>query len=369
MNQPILTPNGEAIVLNVAWQDETAVVRTGRYPLRQSDLFALRDATCLAGLRNGRFSSDPSALAVQYRPVRRNGASKLSGLVVELSHRGNCVQRVFGPQCFGDALQAALEEQLASGRLQVNDKIRYWLSCEAAAAIVAAQSPAAGIQVRQVGDGRQPQRARLADYLDNSRQQVAGAATVQPSSEEDRATHFPLFICRDAWEQGRAFACRHENLESAAIFTGRLMQDLDVPELFVVIDACIEATHADEQPYSVMLTSQSWAYVHKVLDQRRRRLGRPSEIIVGSVHGHPFLPAANEEGRRTCAECDKKITCTQTTAAASSDDVRWHRSVFTRQPWAILAIWGWNARGEEVWQAYGTGDGTLAPRTIRVLND
>jgi hypothetical protein len=279
------------------------------------------------------------------------------------------VQRTFGPQCFGDALQAALEIELASGRLQPNDRIRYWLSCEPPGKIIADRASDAEIRVRQVGDFRQPQRARLADYLDGSRPLIAGAATVEPASEEDRAAHFPLFICRDAWERGRAFACRHENLESAAIFTGRVMQDVDVPELFVVIDACIEAAHADEQPYSVMLTSQSWAYVHKVLQQRRHRLDRPSEIILGSVHGHPFLPSADEQGRRVCGECDKRITCTRSTAVASSDDSRWHRSVFTGQPWATLAIWGWNARGEEVWQAYGTGDGGLAPRTIRILND
>ena len=160
---------------------------------------------------------------------------------------------------------------------------------------------------------------------------------------------------------------KSENLESAAVFTGRLMQDSESAEVFTVVDACIEAQHTEKQAFSVKLTGDTWAEVHRVLDRRRHRLNRPHEIIVGSVHGHPFLPAADENGKWPCPECDKRMTCAKTTATASLDDIDWHRSVFIGQPWAMLAIWGWNARGEEVWQAYGLAGGTLVRRTIRIL--
>jgi hypothetical protein len=91
-------------------------------------------------------------------------------------------------------------------------------------------------------------------------------------------------------------------------------------------------------------------------------------MILGSAHGHNFAPALEEDGKQTCEACELRATCSRTTAVASALDIQWHRSVFAGQPYAVLGIWGWTARGEEVWQLYGLSDGALVPRGARLLS-
>jgi hypothetical protein len=174
-------------------------------------------------------------------------------------------------------------------------------------------------------------------------------------------------MLEEDWQRGRDLARRGGEHESAAVFTGRLFRDTKSPEIFVVLDACLEAEHASEEKFSVTFSGDTWGKIRQVLEVRRQRLGRPHERILGSVHGHNFKPAADDEGRRTCDICAVAKVCTRTTALASDADLDWHRSVFTAQPWALLLIWGYNAREEEDWKLYGLADGTLAPRGLRLL--
>ena len=104
----------------------------------------------------------------------------------------------------------------------------------------------------------------------------------------------------------------------------------------MVVDACIDARHADEEKYSVTFSGATWSRVRQVLQQRRRRLNRPHEIILGSVHGHNFTPGTKEDGGRLCDECPDLATCRKTTDVLSTDDLKWHRSVFAAQPYSIL---------------------------------
>jgi hypothetical protein len=375
MNRLVTTPDGEVLVLNVACGGDAHAPLVAREPVWQSDVFPMRDDLWQQGLRRGELPWDVSSLATCYRAARRGGSMILDGLLLELASGSRKVQCLFGVQCFDMTLERALREPLESGRLSSDAKIHYWLSCETAgwAGLPQADdrdSPdAMGMQVRIRAPAWQPEPAVLDEYLSRSRLELDGWAARPSRRAEDGKLHAPLFVRREAWAEGRRFAFRRENLESAAVFSGRLMQDRQTPEIFVVVDACIEATHAEEKSYSVLLTGDSWSQVQRVLEHRRQRLGRPHEIIVGSVHGHPFPPGLEREGRPTCGDCPKQPTCTQTTAAASTDDVAWHRTIFAGQPWAMLAVWGLNARDEERWRAYGLAGGTLASRPLRILEE
>ncbi|NOX56208.1 MAG: hypothetical protein GXP27_17545 [Planctomycetes bacterium] len=114
-------------------------------------------------------------------------------------------------------------------------------------------------------------------------------------------------------------------------------------------------------------SGDTWGELRRQLRQRRKRMGRAEDMIVGSVHGHNFGPALDEAGRKTCAVCSQRSACNRTTAVASLADIKWHFSVFAGQPWAILLVWGWNARDQEQWRVYGLESGTLMPRPIRLL--
>ena len=133
------------------------------------------------------------------------------------------------------------------------------------------------------------------------------------------------------------------------------------------IDCCIPAELATEEEYSVTFSGSTWADLEGRLAVRRKRLNRPAERFLGSVHGHNFPVPPDVEGNTQCAACSQAETCGRTTAFLSQDDERWHRSVFLKQPWATLLIYGWNARGEKDFKLYGLKDGRLQPRSLRLF--
>ena len=378
MNQILTTPDGEAIVLCVAGEGGEQVPLLAAECVRTGDVASMRDETWLQGLRSGELPWDPSSLEAAYHAWRRGNNTRLTGIILELSNNGQRVRRLFHTQCFDLTLQRALERPLARGALSAEQQVHYWLATAPAETVALpvgetgefASAPA-GMQVRVRPPAWRPEPARLAQYIEGSDLPASGArpAEEEVETESGRSPHVPVFFGREAWDEGRRFAFRRRNVESAAIFTGRLMQDIDSPEVFVVVNACIAAPHAEEERYSVLLTNESWSQVHSVLGQRRRRLNRPQEIIVGSVHGHNFPPSSGEDGEPACAACERRQTCEKTSAVASSEDLSWHRSIFAGQPWATMLIWGWNARHEEVWQAYGLGGGMLVARAVRVLRN
>ncbi len=110
-------------------------------------------------------------------------------------------------------------------------------------------------------------------------------------------------------------------------------------------------------------------HARNLLEIRRRRLNRPHEIIVGSVHRHPFLPTADANGNRMCADCSVAKYCSRSTAVPSTDDFEWNRSVFSGQPYSLLLIWGYNAREEEDFRVYGLENASLKERTIQLLTE
>jgi hypothetical protein len=376
VNKLTRTPDGDVVVLNLIRGTDGQAKALACEPVRQDDLIHMRHETWLQGLRKGKLSWDAASLVARYLPVRQaSSRTILDGVILELDGQGQKVRRLFSSSCFDLTLRRALETPLRSGEVRLQDDIRYWLSCAPVAAVSDAAEPngqpcvpTVCQQVRVLAPAWRPEAARLADYLDGSEQLLAAAAAPQPRSEQDCRLHLPVFVAANVWDQGRRFACRHGNLESAAIFTGRLMQDPESCEVFVVADACVEATHAQRRKYSVMFTDESWSEVHRVLNQRRCELNRPHEIILGSVHGHPFLPLTDKRGRASCSESASEPAYPKNTAGVSSDDVDWHRSVFAGQPWAFLVVWGRTARAAAVWRAYGLAGGTLVPRTIRILN-
>src|SRR5262249_10915843 len=178
-----------------------------------------------------------------------------------------------------------------------------------------------------------------------------------PLDEDADGDLMQVFWNAEAWEEGHQLARRGGDNESAAVCVGGVFRDLDSPELFLVVEACFEAEHASEEKLAVTFTGETWAHVRKLLEVRKQRLGRNYDRILGSIHGHPFMPEADDQGRRMCDHCALAKVCSRTTALASLADVDWHRAVFgASAPWAVLALWGYNAREQEDWRAYRLSD-------------
>jgi len=378
MTQPATVPEG-VLTIAVVRKDDPDLRVLDREVLLVSDLVGLRDETWWLGVRAGQLPLERQGLVPRVVPGPRAGPC-FRGFSLELSDSHHRFAHRFSIYSLRDAAQRPITRLLTQKVLQADDTVNYFLTALPQAdshGQSACSTPGDGngkpgglsatIKVKPRSQGLVLEEASLKEYLAASAPLTAGWATRGDPSDPADSSAMTVIFQREAWEMGYRFARRGQEVESAAVWTGRLLRDTASSEVLMLVEGCIEAGAAAEDRYSVTFSGETWARIRDQLDQRRQRLGRPHEIILGSVHGHNFTPAADEEGRQACEACELRATCPRTTAVASALDIQWHKSVFVGQPYAVLGIWGWTARGDEVWQLYGLSDGTLAPRGARLL--
>ncbi len=350
----------------------------GREVVQLSDLNLVRDETWLDGVRKGALTPlEPSVFSMNIVPGDRREEG-IAGYGVELSNNGEQHCRSFSIHSLSAVakrqLARLLERETVDADVQCGYRLNTVPSASASSAIAADEEecnfiPASKL-AKRVTRRTKPivfEDASLADYM---RRSELIARHNGSGEKENGESPMPVFTTRDVWKQGYQMSRRGGECESAAVLTGRLMRDVDSPEIFLVIDACIEAEHAEESQVSVTFTGDTWARVRDVLEQRRKRLGRPHERICGTAHSHPWLPGRNEEGDNTCDTCPKASTCDRTTAVSSQADFNFWQTVHgAGQPWSVLLIHGLTAAGEDDWRLYHLADGALVPRNIRCLKD
>jgi hypothetical protein len=361
--------NGEQLVVDLITSSDNPRL-LGRESVLTSDLALARDETWREGMRAGALGlQDPVSFSMEVKPGTREN-SHLAGFNLELGTGQQRFGRRFGAHCLASVARRRVAELIRQRAIESETPFKYYLNSvpsgdgngAASDQPADAPTPVTGRVIKST-DSIAFETAPLADYLRRSEVMPRDTAP----SEDEPEPPMPAFIEDELWEQGLQLARRGGNNESAAVWTGRVMRDTASPELFLVIDACIEAKHAEESELSVTFSGETWSRVREVLAQRRRRLQRPQERIVGAVHGHNFLPPANEAGQRMCEACAGEKYCGRTTALASVADFEWFAAVFAHQPWALSLIHGYNARGQNDWRLYHLANGGLAPRTIRRL--
>ncbi|MDY0167772.1 MAG: hypothetical protein RBS80_14585 [Thermoguttaceae bacterium] len=342
-----------------------------------SDLLPVRAETWLHGLREDSLGPDLGVHRMTFAPGEPEG-SRLRNFAVQLDDGCRSYRRTFSVYSLSSVAQRARLRLTTEKVLRPDDEVLYYLPAsvpgradwDSALDGPIGGAAADGVQAHSCSPPLAIQEASLSSFLAASEPLVDGWAGPAFTAEQERRLYIPAFVFDDVWAQGLRCARHGDDLESAGMWAGRLLRDSQSGELFLVVDGCIGARHeAVEERYSVELSGETWSAVRGVLRQRRQRLGRPHEILLGSMHGHNFLPGVEEGNGSSCATCPKAAECTQTTARASALDIDWHHCVFSwGQPWAILGVWGFNVRGEDVWQLYGLADGTLLPRSIRVVS-
>ncbi len=324
-----------------------------------------RDETWLWGLRKGRLSPDLDSHEMRVIPGAEAGVGILDGYVIELTADGHSYRRAFTNRSMASVADRKILEIAANkeSELSLDDQYSYYIT-----SVPADDDDPLDDMAMNVKSCREPlvfEQARLADYMAHSKT-LLGVSQPPPKPKE---TPMPIFVSQEVWQESKAQALRGGELESAALFSGRLFRDTDSSEVFLRLEACLEAAHAVEEKLAVTFTGETWMHARNLLEIRRRRLNRPHEIIVGSVHRHPFLPTADANGNRMCADCSVAKYCSRTTAVPSTDDFEWNRSVFSGQPYSLLLIWGYNAREEEDFRVYGLENASLKERTIQLLTE
>lgn len=336
-----------------------------RVQLSYADFQSARDETWWWGVRQGKLSPDLDAHEMRVIPGDDAGVGILDGYVIELTADGSSYRRAFTNRSMASVADRKLLEIAANkeSELSLKDHYSYYI-----ASVPADEEDPSDDNAASVKSCREPmvfERASLADYMAHS-ETLVGVSQPPPEPKE---TPMPIFVSEEVWQESKAQALRGGELESAALFSGRLFRDTDSPEVFLRLEACLEAAHAVEEKLAVTFTGETWMHARNLLETRRRRLNRPHEIIVGSVHRHPFFPSADATGNRMCADCRVAKYCSRSTAVPSTDDFEWNRSVFSGQPYSTLLIWGYNAREEEDFRVYGLENAVLKERTIQILTE
>lgn len=367
--KPANTVTGDDLVIGLLARRDGDERLLGRELICETDLLPARDETFLRGLRAGALPSDLAALSMHVIPGETRAVDRVAGYTIELRDDGRSFRRQFPLSTLAGVARRGALRLIEQGALQTADEYSYFLTTlRADGEVLPAETPSApnsanGLKVTRRQEPLVFEKASLKEYLKNSELMIGCSAPEEPETEPP----MPVFAVDDAWKDGHDYARSGGENESAAVWSGTLLQDTDSPEIFMRLDACLQAEHAQEEKLAVTFSGETWARIRELLELRRRRLNRPHERILGSVHSHPFLPEADDKGNRRCAACAVAKICSRTTAVTSLADIDWHRSVFCGQPWAILTIWGFNAREEEDWRVYGLSDATLQPRTIRRL--
>jgi len=363
--KPMITDRGEELTVGILAGDEESQRVLALEPVGLDDLALAREQALLDGLRAGVLPSDFTAVSTQLLAGDTGGKDRLKNFRLELSHGSAVYRRQFPIAALARVARRAEANLRAQQILTDGMEASYFVTTRPAQSMDACNDvPCAKVRSEPLV----LEEAPLDDFLGHSevlRGPALRSKDPDPSAPTEGDLH--VFIPEDVWDTGHELARRGDEKESAGVWTGRLMRDTRSPEVFLHIDECLIADHAAEEKYSVEFSGDTWGDLRTRLEQRRRRLNRPHERIVGSVHGHNFSPEPDANGRMTCESCHLLPICSRTTAAASQDDFRWHQMVFAGQPWAILVVYGWNARDEEEVRCYGLRDAQMMQRTVRIL--
>jgi hypothetical protein len=194
---------------------------------------------------------------------------------------------------------------------------------------------------------------------------LARAVDVDP--EDTR--HVVLFT-ESALERAERYSRRGGDadppVESGAVLVGSLCVCPESGEMFCVVRDAVEATSAEETTFALTFSGSTWAAIGAVMAARRGRPDAPPELLVGSSHGHNFLPAG---GAAPCEACATAEVCSRTSASLSHEDELWSRAVFPAQPWQLALVFGLSARGDRVHTLNGQHGGVLRPRGYHVIPD
>ncbi len=365
--QPIILTNGDHLAVELYSKAEEPKL-LGREPVTVGDLAIARDETWREALRVRKLNErNPSEFAMRVLPGKLSKSGRMEWYLLELSDGEQVYQRRFSLWSLAPVARRRAAALLEAEALPEGGEYHFGLtSVPRSPRDHGHETPPPAAKAIQHSEPLVLEEASLQEHLAAS--EPIPCDTAEPLDEPEPP--LPIFFASGVWEAAYECARRGGENESGGVLTGRLLRDTDSPEIFLMIDACIDAEFADEQKLSVTFSGESWAKIREVLRFRRTRLNRPNERILGAVHGHNFLPTADSRGVRTCEVCAIAKYCSRTTALASLDDSQWHASVFGGgQPWAVSLIWGYTARTQDDWRLYHWNDATLTPRSARRIQE
>lgn len=328
-------------------------------PVVAEDLADAKSEAWLAGcLRKGDLSQTLAEVPCRLVPIRTGDSPSCTGFAFELTRPGGeCHRQEFPVKSLQSVASRAAQRLVAAGALQPNGLYYFKLQAEP-------HPP-----------GRASEPVPLAPFAMEARSEPLAAlavplATLLAAAEpvgDTPGEHLPVFYTEPAFAQAERYArlgaaCQPA-VETGAVLVGTLCSCPASGELFAVVCDALEARDAEQTPFSLFYSSQSWARIQTVMRARQAQPATRTQRILGQVHGHNFLPSKQPP----CEACPKRQTCQQTSVFVSADDHSWSRAVFHQQPWQLCHIFGSSARSEPMHGLFGLHSGILIERGFHVI--
>jgi hypothetical protein len=329
-------------------------------PVTDADLAEARSEAWLNGfLRQGQPDLPLEAVTTRVAPLfteqRCIGfALRASGSRNPDSNRTPSVY-TFGVRCLAPVAQRGSTRLLADGQLTENDNYIYELKARPGPTTPQRMPEQAGMKIT----------TRTTPLRFATRPLEPLLATTRTVGEIVDDV-LPVIFTEAAHEKSRLFARRGASqtpaVETGSILLGELSACPDSGEMFVTVDDAIEVVDAEQEEFSLIPSSRSWARVQAVLDRLTSTDSAGTRRLVGQSHGHNF----GLEGE-PCALCATARQCSRTNVFVSAADRTFMRTVFAGQPFALCWIAGTNARAEEVSSLFTLRAGVLQARGYHVV--
>jgi hypothetical protein len=326
-------------------------------PVEAGSLQTIREDISWSALRQGLAGSDRARLRWDIRPVFADGGARVKALQVSLSETGSpaiILDRLYDLEVLVAPVRDLVSRLVEEKRLASKDEIGI--------AVRAREAPPPNPGGPRVTLRRAPLRIV----------EAVGAAPLEPievlnAGARDERDH-PVTIRRAALESAKAFSRSGGDRESGAFFIGRLVRlGSPGPEIAACIEEALEARHAVGGTYSLALSAETYLDLERELASRRRDPGGADLLLLGTAHGHNFLPSLEEGNGAGCPACPRRESCDLDSAFSSDADRRFHAAVFAKRPFGVALVWGFDARGVDVLRAYGFREGALRERALSVV--
>jgi hypothetical protein len=215
-------------------------------------------------------------------------------------------------QYFAGAVQQAVGQLVADGKIKVGDRYR-WQVCAYRSANAAPSVPAEGsFQVEEAASTAPMPCVRDLSKL------LAGAQHHGPPATESGPPDIPVLFAPAVLKEAAASAVAAGTFETGGILLGKLARDAEGGDLVLQISAQVPAREAIADGASLRFTAATWAQVRAAINLRRE-----DEQILGWWHAHPAA-------LWICRNCPpaRRATCPSNRAFFSDMDVAFHRTAF-----------------------------------------
>lgn len=294
--------------------------------------------------------------------LAESGGTRCSGFDLEVVNpSGQRTRRTYSLLCLLSVARRAVARLRQAGRLAAGARAAYELLLQ----------PGKGLAAPHAAEGvgeivvQRPALSYLRISLGDLR---ARARTVQAAAPG----LFPVFYTERALSRAeacsRAGASHAPPVETGGVLAGSLCAS-PCGEFFCVVTDVLAAKDAEQTSYSLGFSDRTWTRFQRVLQTRQSQHPELACRLLGSCHGHNFLPnlAPTASDPNACPSCPKQATCSLTSAFASEDDQIWSQAVFAQQPWQLMHVFGLTPRSERVHALFGVQEGRLQERSFHVL--